>query len=406
MKNLKVRTGGLCAALCVFAGLAQAEPPHISTNTEKGLADHVHASDFSEGQIPENLQGLEVKDHEPGYWERIEWGLAIDGVLHGNTGNQEFESRTDGVYGLDLEALFPTFEHGSVYLKLEAGGGEGVDGRIGTFSGFNDHSWGEDDIQISELWYEHRWLDGHVRGRLGRIDLTTDFDTNAFANCEHEQFLSSGFINNLAIDFPDYSIGGMAWWEPTEKFSVGIGYQSNTEWEDVFHDGFGILEMGWHPQILGHQGNYRAYGWASAYGEVRDEENGEVVQDAFTNYGFGFSFDQEMTEHLGLWCRYGWKPNEAFNSLQTHTSLGVQVMNLAIRPDDAFGMAYGIATLADEYAASLTHSASERHLEFYYRVKLHELLSLTPNLQWVENPEGDADREDALVLGLRGTFLM
>ena len=104
MKNLKVRTGGLCAALCVFAGLAQAEPPHISTNTEKGLADHVHASDFSEGQIPENLQGLEVKDHEPGYWERIEWGLAIDGVLHGNTGNQEFESRTDGVYGLDLAA--------------------------------------------------------------------------------------------------------------------------------------------------------------------------------------------------------------------------------------------------------------------------------------------------------------
>lgn len=391
-------------ALCISFSNVYAEPPHVSTMTEKGLSTHIHESEVQEGMtVPE---GMEIADHEPSYWEKIEWGVIADGVLHGNTGGSCWKDEADAVYSFDVEALFPCSENGAAYFLLEAGGGEGVDGRIATFSGFNDHSTSKEDIELSELWYEQKWFDGHLRGRAGKIDLTTDFDTNSYANCEHEQFLSGGFINNLAAEIPENSFGGMLWYEPTEKIAVGAGYQSNNEWDDVFHDGFGMLELDWKPVFFEHPGNYRIYGWASAHKEVQDEENGEIIVNPYTNYGWGFSLDQEITSHFGLWMRFGSQRNKEFNAFKSHTTLGAQFMNFGSRTEDAVGIAYGITELADAYAESLENHGEEHHVEIYYRAKIHKFISLTPNIQWLKNPEGDADRGGVTVLGLRGTFMM
>lgn len=383
--------------------LAVAEPPHISTSEEKGLTDHIHPSQVQDGNIPE---GVEIADHEANYWDKIEWGLIADGVLMGNTDNHSYPGQVDAVYGLDLEALFPCTQRGAFYILLEAGGGDGPDARIPTFSGLNDHAWGDDSIQLSQLWYEHRFLNNHLRFRFGKIDLTTDFDTNAYANCEHEQFLSGGFINNLAVDFPDYSPGGMIYWEPSEKISFGAGYQSNSEWDDIFRNGFGILQLAWHPTVCERKGNYRFYLWASAYDEITDPDTGSILSEAFTNYGWGISCDQELSAHFAVWCRYGHKPNEDFNSFQSHFSAGFHIMNLAYRPDDTLGLGYGIAVLSDPYSQLCHHPGDEHHLEFYYRAKLHQFFSMTFNCQWVKNPEGDADKDDVILLGLRATFMM
>lgn len=411
MRKWSFRVGVLCVVLGIFmsqtvvmTGTAHATPTHASSNYEKGLVDHIHPADVEAlgGQVPE---GVTVVDHEPGFWEKFEWGVVVGGVIQGNTDDSaDWESQTDGMYHIDIEALFPVTENGSVYTLIEAGGGNGVDGRIASFSGWSDYTWGDDDITIAELWYEHSWADGRYRGRIGKIDLSTDFDTNEYANDEHYAFTSSGFINNLAIELPDYSFGGMFWWQPTEQFSVGVGYQSNNDWDDVFHNGFGILEFGWHPVFCGHQGNYRFYGWASAHGDGEDEDGNFV--DGYTNSGWGLSFDQEITAHIGLWCRYGAQSNKEFNAFKAHTSFGVQFMNFYYRPDDALGLAYGIVTLADAYAESLEEADDEEHIELYYRAQINEKIALTPHLQWITNPEGDATRDDALVVGFRGTFML
>lgn len=336
----------------------------------------------------------------------MEWGVIADGVVHGNVGADAWKDQADGVYSLDLEALFPYKENGAAYVLIEAGGGEGVDGRIATFSGFCGHSWGGDsDFEVSEVWYEHQWFDSHLRGRIGKIDLTTDFDANAYANCEHEQFLSNGFINNLAAEIPENAFGGMLWLEPSENLAFGAGCQSNNDWDDVFHDGFGILELDWKPLFFEHQGNYRFYGWASAHRSVYDEESQEVAA-GYTNYGWGFSFDQELSGHFSLWMRYGSQCNAEFNAFKTHATFGVQLMSFGARTEDAVGIAYGVAGLADAYAETIENAEDERHIELYYRVNLNRFISMTPNLQWVENPEGDAARGGVRVFGLRGTLKM
>ncbi|MBR0191481.1 MAG: carbohydrate porin [Thermoguttaceae bacterium] len=385
----------LCLGLTV--GAAFADPMHVSPNSEKGLIT---------GTTVVEADGTSVlEEKEETFWDRIEWGLIVDGIVQGNTRSSDsWDSQADAVYGLDLEALLPAWDFGAFYLKVEAGGGEGVDGRIPTLSGFNDHAWGDDSIQISELWYEHKFLDGHFRGRLGKIDMTSDFDTNEYANCEHEQFLSSGFINNLAIEFPDYAFGGMLWWEPIDQFSVGLGVQSNSGWDDVFHNVFAILEVGWHPVFNGHQGNYRFFGWTSAHSESEGEDG--TMVDAYNNRGWGFSFDQEITCHFGLWCRYGSQLNEDFNDIKSHVSAGFQFMNFFWRPDDTFGVGYGLAEITDALRDSLDNAGNESHLEIYYRCQLRDWLAITPNVQWVKNPGGNADENDVVVVGFRGTFSM
>ncbi|MCR5163908.1 MAG: carbohydrate porin [Thermoguttaceae bacterium] len=347
----------------------------------------------------------EAEEEEPSFWHRMEWGLTVDGIVQGNTGSSDsWESQTDAVYGLDLEATFNAWDNGSFYALLEAGGGEGVDGRIPTFSAFNDHAWGEDGIEFTEVWYEHKFLDGHFRGRLGKIDLTTDFDTNAYANDEHEQFLSSGFINNLALDIPDNSFGGMLWWEPGERFTVGLGVQNNSGWDDVLHNVFAILEIGWHPVFNCHQGNYRFFGWTSAHSESENEDG--TLNEAYNNRGWGVSFDQEITYHFGIWGRYSQQLNEDFNDIKAHTSFGFQFMNFHFRPDDTFGVGYGLAEITDALRDSLDNAGNESHLEIYYRCQVRDWLAITPNVQWVKNPGGNADENDVVVVGFRGTFSM
>lgn len=399
MKKFLRRLGGGFLCLGLAAGTVCAEPLHVSPTDEKSIISG------TEKTIVETPDG-EVVEEEKSYWKRIEWGLIVDGIVQGNTGSSaSWDSQTDAVYGLDLEALFPAGEKGSFYMKLEAGGGEGLDGRIPTFSGFNDHAWGPSDgIEFTELWYQHKFLDGHFRGIVGKIDLTNEFDTNQYANCEHEQFLSSGFINNLATEFPDNSFGGMFFWEPSERFTVGLGVQNNSGWDDVFHDVFAILEIGWHPVFNCHQGNYRFFGWTSSHSAFEDEEG--VLSEAFTNRGWGLSFDQEITHHFGIWGRYSQQCNEDFNDIKAHASCGFQFMNFYWRPDDTFGVAYGLAQITDAMRDSLENAGDESHIEIYYRCVLRDFFAVTPNVQWVKNPGGNADEEEVFVLGLRGTFSM
>ncbi len=396
MKKFLRRLGGGFLCLGLIAGLASAEPMSITTSENE---DGMITVDQASG--PE----AEAEEEEPSFWHRMEWGLTVDGIVQGNTGSSDsWESQTDAVYGLDLEATFNAWDNGSFYALLEAGGGEGVDGRIPTFSAFNDHAWGEDGIEFTEVWYEHKFLDGHFRGRLGKIDLTTDFDTNAYANDEHEQFLSSGFINNLALDIPDNSFGGMLWWEPGERFTVGLGVQNNSGWDDVLHNVFAILEIGWHPVFNCHQGNYRFFGWTSAHSESENEDG--TLNEAYNNRGWGVSFDQEITYHFGIWGRYSQQLNEDFNDIKAHTSFGFQFMNFHFRPDDTFGVGYGLAEITDALRDSLDNAGNESHLEIYYRCQVRDWLAITPNVQWVKNPGGNADENDVVVVGFRGTFSM
>ncbi len=67
---------------------------------------------------------------------------------------------------------------------------------------------GSGRVQISELNY--RWvLTNQHQLTIGQIDPSAHLDRSRIANDENAHFLGAGFVNNPAIEFPDYAIGLM-----------------------------------------------------------------------------------------------------------------------------------------------------------------------------------------------------
>jgi carbohydrate-selective porin OprB len=342
------------------------------------------------------------------WYERIDFAFGATGVLQGTSGADRSLSPegdvTDAAGSMDLEISMPVGAYGAFYTLFEAGSGDGIDGDVPTLSGFNDDADDDRSVRPTEVWYEHTWLDGGLRLRGGKVDLTTDFDVSLVANSEIDQFLSTGFVNNLAVEWPDDNgFGAMLWGSPGELWDIGIGIaDADADWDSVLEDVFAILELGFKPKIADRQGNYRVYGWFN--GKDHEDLRDPAVTDE-DNHGCGLSFDQEIAQFVTLFARYGVQ-RERVSPVERAWSAGLQCAGgFYGRDDDVFGLAYGVALLGDDWEqleqADGNRTGDESHLELYYRLAVNEHLSLSPDIQWVGNPGGHTDYDDVWVFGVR-----
>ncbi|MBN1545501.1 MAG: carbohydrate porin, partial [Syntrophaceae bacterium] len=181
------------------------------------------------------------------WYEKIDIAIGATGVLQGSSGAKEQLSIdgdvTDGSMSFDLELTIPVEKYGKFYSLFEVGAGDGIDSDIPSLSGFNDDADDDQNIRLTEIWYEHVWLGERLRFRTGKVNLTTDFDANSVANSETDQFLSGGFVNNLAVEFPDDNgFGAMLWASPNDLWDIGVGIaDADADWDDVFEDVFSIV---------------------------------------------------------------------------------------------------------------------------------------------------------------------
>jgi carbohydrate-selective porin OprB len=136
------------------------------------------------------------------------------------------------------------------------------------------------------------------------------------------------------------------------------------------------------------EGNCHVYG--SMDGALPDGSRKLVQKDA---YGFGVSIDQQLTDKLTLFGRYGQHDKSAY-ATSGAWSVGGQYSGLIpARKDDILGFAFG--------QISVSGAAQEKLSEVYYKAKLSEQIAVTPLVQYLINPEGNTSRENVTVLGLR-----
>ncbi len=131
----------------------------------------------------------------------------------------------------DLEKLLQL--PGGFYLLAEGSWRDGItDTMVGSFFGVNGDAGGNRSLDVSEFWYEHTFLEGMLRVRLGKLDLgggfecrgcPVSFDGNTFANDETSQFLNDALINNPTIPFPDPGLGIMIYFNPVEWWYASAG---------------------------------------------------------------------------------------------------------------------------------------------------------------------------------------
>ncbi len=360
-----------------------------------------------------STNGLAHKTHDPhgehhgedkGAFQRLldktEFGATV--AIVGQQSDYDAEkSGIDASMMVELEAGAELTERDAVGGAVKVGMGDGLGERIPSFCGLNAAGGATRDVYLNQLWYERKFGDGdRWRARIGYVDLTSDFDANAYANDEYCQFLSDAFVNNLTFDCPENALGGYVWWEPNDKWCFGAGYaESDRDCRELFSGGVVIGEINRRVDIGGLQGTYRGY-FTANFGP---HEALDGSDDDLTNDGWGLSFDQEISQNVGLWGRYGQQNGEC-NEFDRALTGGFQLHAFSeARPNDILGFGYGISFVSDEFKALNENAVDENHFELYYTFQVNEYFAATPSLQWIDGVGGDGESEVVWAPGLRAT---
>ncbi len=386
----------------------------------------------------------------------------LTGVIQGsgdtpywNDNDWDYEGKTYATGSMDLVIEFPIANNHLATVFLEAGAGDGVQAAIeeginsgvsnsvisgldsagqsaladelgvsvdelpdaiaeelglGLLHGTNDDAIGfgesgESDVHILEAWFEGSYFDELLTVTVGKIDLTNYLEANEVANDETAQFMSSGFINNLTVDFPDDNgLGVRVTLAPADIVEINLGVaDAGGEWDNIFDGGFGMLEVNLMPQIAGLQGHYRLYGWLSD----KDHEDFETGDKEDYGSGYGISADQELPGGITVFGRIG-AADDSIYAVETAWSAGAQVSGEAWgRPDDVIGIAYGEAIINNEHPGwqGLEDFGidvdDEQELELYYSIAVNDNISISPDVQFISNPAGIANVDDIWVFGTR-----
>ncbi len=369
-------------------------------------------------RVEEKIEGLDSKMEEARasgivpLMEGIEIGAGATFVYqftdraNGDDLAQASDDVGDASYSVDLELSKEFDDFGKALILFEAGEGAGVEDELKVFSNVNfDATGGDSNLGVVEGWYEQYM--GPATLRFGKLDATYLIDNNEYANDECTQFLGRIFRNNPAVEFPDNGAGLRLALAPREWVEMeSIVMDGDADWEDPFSDAFFAGQVNIKPGLFGRPGNYRFFGWAS---DREHTQWDDPSQSEEMGYGFGLSFDQEVTDNVGVFARYAWEYPEVYLngddvSLEQSYSIGVQCAGAPWnRDEDVLGIAFGGVTPSNDYkkSDSVLNADTEYHLESYYGYKINDHLTISPDIQVIWNPYGNdaANGDKTIVVG-------
>jgi len=330
---------------------------------------------------------------------------------NGDDLSEQGEDVMDGSYSIDLEFEKKFNDYGLAFIHVETGDGAGVEDELKVFSNVNrDADDSDNSVSLTEAWYQHYFKSVPVSIMAGKIDGTVIIDSNEYANDECTQFLGRMFRNSPTIELPDNSAGAWINLAPAEfaEFDI-VWMEADGDWEDIANDPFFATQVNFKPNLLNRPGNYRLYGWINASEHTKWNNISKTQEEG---YGFGISFDQELTDIFGIFARYGWQDPDVYKngsdfSLEHAYSIGLQVKGTPWgRDEDILACAFGQIFPSDEYKKiNNVKAKSEERLEVYYNLKVNDHLTLSPDLQVIWDPYGSDvmnGNKTIIVGGLRG----
>ncbi len=337
-------------------------------------------------------------------FDTMKIGLGLTGIVQGSLDADDVagEDLNDVSGSLDLEVQSEVGEHGTAFLLIESRQGEGLGGKIATLHGVNaDAVEDQAEFKLTEAWYEQS-VGEHLLFALGKIDLTNYFDANLVANDETLQFLSDGFVNNTAVEFPtDNGPGFRLAYLPSDRLEIGFGIgEADADFEDVNEGVFEILEFIYKSNLQSREGSYRLYLWTNRSDHV---EWSNPTDDNEENWGFGVSLDQVLHEGVTGFFRAGIQ-DKSVSEVKLSISFGGKFRGLwPGRKKDTLGVALGYNRLSKDFEDSLAplDMDHELMLEGYYTFHVNEQLLISPDIQIIRNPGGLDDADTIMTLGVR-----
>jgi hypothetical protein len=323
---------------------------------------------------------------------RVQVGVDAAITMQYATQDKGSDGEADGeFYQLASTDLYFTAELAKntiFYADIVGLSGTTPGGEIGGLTDINGYSarLRENDDQLNDLSLREAWLmtelfDQQLALTVGRIDLTSFFDSNAVANDETSQFLSDALVNNPMLGLSENGAGMAAVYDPKNGVTLKLGYQQSDSTATNLSDAlFQMAEVGYQFNPFGSgEGNYRA--WYRT-------DNGEGNLSAY-----GFSVDQKVAAGITLFGRYG-EAETVSDGDDEFFSGGVQFSDgLGFNPSDVWGLGFANTVLGNDDEETL--------FEGYYTLSLAERLALSFHLTYIEEEPDGADDFSYLVPGFR-----
>lgn len=367
----------------------------------------------------------------------VTWGAGLTQTyqqnVHGGLSTSRRSGRYSGSYdvqaSVDLERMLGLADS-TAYVLLEGGLPEsgGIDPiALGSYSGVNADAIPGEWVDVVELWYLRSFCDDRLFVQVGKADLTAGieyrdvvsaFDLNHYANDQHSQFLNGALVNNPTIPFPAYTLALSAVAKPWDQWQFAAAgaaqggdadLDETASWASDDEGLFFIFQASFVPSAQANHGlwggEYHAGAWWTGGGDLPSQNELSGVYLSASREVYRESDDPGDEQGLGLFVRGGWADGDAVE-LDCFWSVGLQYRGLLeSRDGDVLGVGFAGGTFAgSDSLAGL--EGGERVVEFYYSMVMAPWLSLSPDIQYVADPGGRTNAEDALVVGLRARILI
>jgi high affinity Mn2+ porin len=276
---------------------------------------------------------------------------------------------------------------------------------------------------------------------LGKFAVTDVFDTNQYAHDPRSDFLNWAAIDagtfDYAADSWGYTVGAAAeWYQQAWALRAGLFDLSDIPNSPHLESGFDEfqidLELEHRHQLWGRPGKLMLTAFDSrgrmgllSAALALAQQTGmppdlALVRSYRTRIGAHVSFEQELSDSVGLFARLGKAPGNTeiyeFTDIDRSIAGGVSVKGAAWgRASDTLGVAAIINGISAEREAylnagglgiligdgQLPHPGCEQVAESYYSLGLLAALHLTLDYQWVKNPAYNRDRGPVSILAVR-----
>jgi len=283
-----------------------------------------------------------------------------------------------------------------------------------------------------------------IEFRVGKMSLPDFFDFNDIGSDSHLQFMNWTTDNNGAWDYAadtrGYTVGGMAEYDDV-NWSLRYGIfampvvANGVDMDWAFSRAHGQNgEFEWRKSLLpGHKGVTRVLFFANnahmgvyreavrAYTAGIDPTPNILTHEHFgaLKYGFGYNTQQEITENLRVFGRFGWNEGQHESFAYTEVDQTVEVggdyfMRRFGRSEDRFGIAVVSNAIKRDHQRYLAHGGlgfllgdgrlnygRENIIESYYTRHAWRGLFYSVDVQHINDPGYNRDRGPAWVGSVR-----
>jgi porin len=328
----------------------------------------------------------------------------------------------DGFVTLDLGRL-GVLDDGEVLLHYQSNWGAGANPWRGSLAEVNDDADGDLGLHVAQLWYRRHFWERKASVTIGFLDYQTIVDRNALANSEDKQFLNQSLDNNPLLPL-SIGLGVAVIVEPVEEYTLILGVADAESvlykpgFSTAFHDEdlfVGYMEHGLHLALPGSKGelkgNYRAglvYDPRERSKFIRSGRRGEVSRNDRIVY---VSADQMLwlersgsDQGLGAFFRYGRRDPDT-SRFATFWSGGLSYAGLIPERDaDVLGIAFALqrpSRVFRDRVDTQDRQGSETVYELYYAIQVTKWLTITPDVQYIDNPGGDRSQSHTIAGHIR-----